>query len=392
MGFFQAYKMAIKSIMTNKGRSFLTMLGVIIGVASVISAVAFAQGSTKSITDSIQKLGTNLIQITLTGRNSNRDISYEDLKNFAEENAEVIAAVAPQSSTNARVKYGSANMDTTIIATSPEYERIRNVHVTQGRFILDFDLEYRQNVALVGTAVVNELFDKVNPIGEKIKINGQIFKIVGILEERANGATRSDDDQIIIPVTSSRMVMRTSSIRNFAVEAASADKVKSAMEKLEAFLMDIYKNANAFRVFDQSQMLETLDNVTGSMMIVLGGIAAISLIVGGIGIMNIMLVSVTERTKEIGIRKAIGAKRKHILTQFIIEATVVTGMGGIIGILLGFSIIKFVIGGLGLVPPVYSIPWAMIAFGISLLVGIIFGLFPAYKAASLKPIEALRTE
>lgn len=392
MGFFQAYKMAIKSIMTNKGRSFLTMLGVIIGVASVISAVAFAQGSTKSITDSIQKLGTNLIQITLTGRNSNRDISYEDLKNFAEENAEVIAAVAPQSSTNARVKYGSSNMDTTIIATSPEYEKIRNVHVTQGRFILDFDLEYRQNVALVGTAVVNELFDKVNPIGEKIKINGQIFKIVGILEERANGATRSDDDQIIIPVTSSRMVMRTSSIRNFAVEAASADKVKSAMEKLEAFLMDIYKNANAFRVFDQSQMLETLDNVTGSMMIVLGGIAAISLIVGGIGIMNIMLVSVTERTKEIGIRKAIGAKRKHILTQFIIEATVVTGMGGIIGILLGFSIIKFVIGGLGLVPPVYSIPWALIAFGISLLVGIIFGLFPAYKAASLKPIEALRTE
>lgn len=392
MGFFQAYKMAIKSIMTNKGRSFLTMLGVIIGVASVISAVAFAQGSTKSITDSIQKLGTNLIQITLTGRNSNRDISYEDLKNFAAENAEVIAAVAPQSSTNARVKYGSSNMDTTIIATSPEYERIRNVHVTQGRFLLDFDLEYRQNVALVGTAVVNELFDKVNPIGEKIKINGQIFKIVGILEERANGATRSDDDQIIIPVTSSRMVMRTSSIRNFAVEAASADKVKSAMEKLEAFLMDIYKNANAFRVFDQSQILETLDNVTGSMMIVLGGIAAISLIVGGIGIMNIMLVSVTERTKEIGIRKAIGAKRKHILTQFIIEATVVTGMGGIIGILLGFSIIKFVIGGLGLVPPVYSIPWALIAFGISLLVGIIFGLFPAYKAASLKPIEALRTE
>jgi len=392
MGFFQAYKMAIKSIMTNKGRSFLTMLGVIIGVASVISAVAFAQGSTKNITDSIQKLGTNLIQITLTGRNSNRDMSYEDLKKFAAENTDVIGAVAPQSSTNARVKYGNTNMNTTIIATSPEYESIRNVHVTQGRFLLDFDLEYRQNVALVGTAVVNELFEKVNPIGEKIKINGQIFKIVGILEERANGATRSDDDQIIIPITSSRMVMGTSSIRNFAVEATSAEKVKPAMERLETFLLDIYKNENAFRVFDQSQMLETLDNVTGSMMIVLGGIAAISLIVGGIGIMNIMLVSVTERTKEIGIRKAIGAKRKHILTQFIIEATVVTGMGGIIGILLGFSIIKFVIGGLGLVPPVYSIPWAMIAFGISLLVGIIFGLFPAYKAASLKPIEALRTE
>jgi len=392
MSFFQAYKMAIKSIKANKGRSFLTMLGVIIGVASVISAVAFAQGSTKSITDSIQKLGTNLIQITITGRNSNRDMSYDDLKKFAEENSDVIAATAPQSSTSAKVKYGSTNMDTTIIATSPEYENIKNVHVTQGRFLLDFDLEYRQNVALVGTAVVNELFENRNPIGEKIKINGQIFKVVGILEERADGATRSDDDQIIIPVTSSRMVMKTSSIRNFAVEATSADKVDAAMESLKAFLLDIYKDENAFRVFDQSQMLETLNDVTSSMMIVLGGIAAISLIVGGIGIMNIMLVSVTERTKEIGIRKAIGAKRKNILTQFIIEATVVTGMGGIIGILLGFSIIKFVIGGLDLVPPVYSIPWALIAFGISLLVGIIFGLFPAYKAASLKPIEALRTE
>lgn len=392
MSFFQAYKMAIKSIMANKGRSFLTMLGVIIGVASVISAVAFAQGSTKNITDSIQKLGTNLIQITITGRNSNRDMSYEDLKNFAAENSELISAIAPQSSTNARVKYGSKNMNTTIIATSPEYENIRNVHVTQGRFILDFDLEYRQNVALIGTAVANELFENDDPIGKKIKINGQIFKVVGILEERANGATRSDDDQIIIPITSSRMVMGTSAVRNFAVEATSAEKVETAMESLENFLLDIYKNENAFRVFDQSQMLETLNNVTGTMMIVLGGIAAISLIVGGIGIMNIMLVSVTERTKEIGIRKAIGAKRKNILTQFLIEATVVTGMGGIIGILLGFSIIKFVIGGLNLVPEVYSIPWALIAFGISLLVGIIFGLFPAYKAASLKPIDALRTE
>lgn len=384
--------MAIKSIMANKGRSFLTMLGVIIGVASVISAVAFAQGSTKNITDSIQKLGTNLIQITITGRNSNRDMSYEDLKNFAAENSELISAIAPQSSTNARVKYGSKNMNTTIIATSSEYENIRNVHVTQGRFILDFDLEYRQNVALIGTAVANELFENDDPIGKKIKINGQIFKVVGILEERANGATRSDDDQIIIPITSSRMVMGTSAVRNFAVEATSAEKVETAMESLENFLLDIYKNENAFRVFDQSQMLETLNNVTGTMMIVLGGIAAISLIVGGIGIMNIMLVSVTERTKEIGIRKAIGAKRKNILTQFLIEATVVTGMGGIIGILLGFSIIKFVIGGLNLVPEVYSIPWALIAFGISLLVGIIFGLFPAYKAASLKPIDALRTE
>lgn len=392
MGFVQAYKMAIKSIRSNKGRSFLTMLGVIIGVASVISAVAFAQGSTKNITDSIQKLGTNLIQINITGRNSNRNMSYEDLKEFAEENQNIIKAVAPQSSTSVKIKYGTKNMDTTVIGTSPEYENIRNVHVTQGRFILNFDMDYRQNVALIGTAIVNELFDSKSPIGEKIKIRGQIFKVVGVLEERASGATRSDDDQIIIPITSSRMVTGTSAIRNFSVEATSPEKVKIAMESLETFLLKIYKNANTYRVFDQSQMLDTLNEVTGSMMIVLGGIAAISLVVGGIGIMNIMLVSVTERTREIGIRKAIGAKRKNILIQFIIEAAVVTGIGGILGILLGLSIIRFVIGGFNIVPAVYSIPWTMISFGISLLVGVVFGLFPAYKAAKLNPIEALRSE
>lgn len=392
MGFIQAFKMANKSIQSNKGRSFLTMLGVIIGVASVISAVAFAQGSTKNITDSIQKLGTNLIQINIMGRNSNRNITYEDLKEFANNNSDIISAVAPQSSVTAKVKYGTKNMDTTIIATTPEYESIRNVHVTSGRFILAFDVEYRQNVALVGTAIVNELFDNQNPVGEKIKIKGEIFKVAGVLEERGSGAVRSDDDQIIIPITASRLVIGNAAIRNFSVEATEGEKVKIAMERLESFLYNIYKNNNAYSVFDQSQMLDTLNQVTDSMMMVLGGIAAISLIVGGIGIMNIMLVSVTERTKEIGIRKAIGAKKKNILTQFMIEAAVITGIGGIIGILLGISIIKFIIGGFNLVPPVYSLPWALISFSISLLVGIIFGLFPAYKAASLNPIEALRSE
>ncbi len=333
-----------------------------------------------------------MIQINITGRNSNRNMSYEDLEEFAEKNSDIISAVAPQSTTSARVKYGTKNMDTNIIATTPEYESIRSVHVTTGRFLLDFDVDYRQNIALIGTALVNELFKGQDPIGEKIKIKGQIFKVVGVLEERAGGAVRTDDDQIIIPITSSRLVIGNSAIRNFSAEATNAEKVKTAVDSLNAFLFNIYKNENVYNVFDQSQMLDTLNQVTDSMMMVLGGIAAISLIVGGIGIMNIMLVSVTERTKEIGIRKAIGAKRKNILTQFMIEATVITGIGGILGILFGFSIVKFIIGGLNIVPPVYSLPWALIAFGISLLVGVVFGLFPAYKAARLNPIEALRSE
>lgn len=392
LNFTQAFKMAIKSILGGKVRSFLTMLGVIIGVASVISAVAFAQGSTKQITDQIQSLGSNLIQISITGRNSNRNVTYEDLQKFAEENSSEISSLAPQINSNMTVKAGNKSTSTSIIGTTPEYEEIRNVHVQSGRFLLSFDNDFNQKVALIGTAVANELFQGVNPIGQKIKINGQVFSVVGMLQERAGGQDQSDDDQVIVPVTVAQRLTRNAVIRNFAVKASDGDVVNSVMEKLNAFLTKIYKDSTSFRVFNSAQMLDTLNNVTGTMMVILGGIAAISLIVGGIGIMNIMLVSVTERTREIGIRKAIGAKKKDILIQFLIEALVVTGLGGVIGVLLGLSIIKFVIGGLKIVPEAYSIFWIMLSFGISLLVGVVFGMFPAYKASNLSPIDALRFE
>lgn len=392
MNFLQAYKMAIKSILGGKVRSFLTMLGVIIGVASVISAVAFALGSTKNITDSIQGLGTNLIQINITGRNSNRNLTLENLQQFAEDNSDEIYGVAPTVSGNATVKFGNKNKSTSVIGTSPEYEDIRNVHVQSGRFLLSFDVDYNQKVALIGTAVSNNLFSGVNPVGQKIKINGQVFTVVGLLQERAGGQDQSEDDQIIIPVTVAQRLTRNTVIRNFSVQAATAEQVNDVMNKLNDYLTGIYKDSNTFRVMNQAQMLQTLDTVTNSMMVILGGIAAISLLVGGIGIMNIMLVSVTERTREIGIRKAIGAKRRNILVQFLIEALMVTGVGGIIGILVGMAFIKFIIGGFKLAPEVYSVPWMIISFGISLLVGVIFGLFPANKAANLNPIEALRFE
>ena len=392
MGFLQAYKMAVKSIRNNKVRSFLTMLGVIIGVSSVIVAVAFAQGSTKSVTDSISQLGTNLIQINIVGRNSNRSISYEDLKKFSEENSEDIAAIAPHVTSNGTVKFGTKNTETSIIGTSPEYEEIKSLHVQSGRFILDMDVDYLQKVALVGTAVVNELFEGENPLGKSIKINGQIFKIVGVLEERGGGQDQSEDDQIIIPVTVSQRLMQSAVIRNFSIKATTPETIDPAMEKLNALLFKVYKDEDAYRVFNQAKALSTLNEVTDSMTAVLAGIAAISLIVGGIGIMNIMLVSVTERTREIGIRKAIGAKKKNILVQFLIEAVLVTGIGGCIGVLVGVGIIRFIIEGMDIVPAVYSVPWMVLSFGISLLVGVIFGMFPAYKAACLNPIEALRHE
>ena len=392
MGFLQAYKMALKSIVGNKVRSFLTMLGVIIGVGSVIVAVAFAQGATKSITDSIQSMGTNLIQISITGRNSNRNLSYEALKELADENSSGISYIAPQINGNATVKVGNKSRSTTLNGTSPEYEHIKNMHVQSGRYLLSFDMDYMQKVAIIGTAVANDVFEGEDPVGKTMKINGQIFKVVGLLEEKADGQDRSDDDQVIIPVTVAQRLTRNTIIRSFSVQASSPEIVDDVMEKLNVFLTKIYKDSNAVLVFNQAQMLSTLNDVTGMLSVILGGIAAISLLVGGIGIMNIMLVSVTERTREIGIRKAIGAKRRNILVQFLIEAIMVTGTGGLMGVLIGLAVIKFIIGGFNITTPVYSPFWITLSFGISLVVGVVFGLFPANKAARLNPIVALRTE
>ncbi len=394
MGFVEAYKMAIKSIIGNKGRAFLTMLGVIIGVGAVIAAVAYAQGTTKNITDSISSMGTNLIQINITGRGSNRKVTYDQIKKFADENSTTISAIAPSVTTNGvTVKYGSTTMSTTtMLGSTPEYSEINSRGVTSGRFLLSYDNDYYQKVAIVGTAIVNELFGGVNPVGEKIKINGYIFKVVGVLEQTDGGDTSGADDYIIVPVTVAQRISKTGVIRNFSVQTVTAEDVDGVVTKLEEFLLSIYNNENSYRVINSEQMLETLGEVTGTMMAMLGGIAAISLVVGGIGIMNIMLVSVTERTREIGIRKAIGAKKKNILIQFLIEAVMVTGLGGILGVLTGVCVIRFIFGGFDIVPESYSAFWMILSFGISLGVGVIFGMFPAVKAANLNPIEALRYE
>lgn len=392
MKFIQAYKMAIKSIVGNKVRSFLTMLGVIIGVASVIIAVGFAQGSTSSITSSLSSLGTNLININITGRGSNRNVTYEDLLKFQEENSTVIGKIAPQASTTATVKAGTQSRSTTILGTNSEYAEINSITVQSGRFLNEFDLNYNQKVAIVGTAVVNDIFDGENPVGKTIKIIGQQFKVVGVLTETANGADSTTDDRVIVPVSLATRLSNSATIRTFSVKATSSDTVDQAVTILTTFLTKIYKSSKTFRVTNMAQVLSTLNSVTGVMTTVLAGIAAISLIVGGIGIMNIMLVSVTERTREIGVRKAIGAKKSNILTQFLIEAIIVTGMGGVAGVIIGVGTIKFVIGGLNLVPEVYSIPWIAASFGISLLTGVIFGMYPANKAANLNPIDALMYE
>ena len=213
-----------------------------------------------------------------------------------------------------------------------------------------------------------------------------------MLTEKNGSQESTEDDTLIIPVSTASRMLRNGQIRTFMVQAADASMTDAVVTGLETFLLGIFGSSNAYRVVNQADLIDTLDSITGTMMAVLGGIAAISLLVGGIGIMNIMLVSVTERTREIGIRKAIGAKRRSILTQFLIEAVVVTGLGGLIGVILGLAAIKFVIGGMDLVPEVYSVPWMLLSFSISLVTGIVFGMFPAIKASNLNPIEALRFE
>ncbi|NLG89664.1 MAG: FtsX-like permease family protein [Clostridiaceae bacterium] len=391
MGIWQAFRMAVKSIFSNKVRSFLTMLGVIIGVAAVITAVAFAQGSTKQITDRISQLGTELIQVNIFGRNTNRDLTWETLSEFASDNADVIAAVAPQVTGNMTVKAGRNSLSTTIRGTTYDYSVINSQGVSEGRYILDIDSDLRQKVAVIGSRIKDKLFENENPIGKTIKVGEQIFTVVGILEELEDGAENTKDDQIIIPVSTAQRITRNSAIRNYSFLATSPENVKEAMERISEFLTDVYGNENMFRVTNSAQMLDTLNSVTETMMTVLGGIAAISLLVGGIGIMNIMLVSVTERTREIGIRKAVGAKRRNILTQFLIEALLITGLGGAFGLIIGCTAI-WGIGKAGLVPAVYSPLWMALSFGISLLVGVIFGMFPANKASKLDPIMALRHE
>ncbi len=392
MNMMQAFKMAYISIVGNKLRSFLTMLGVIIGVCSVIVAVGFAEGSTKSIMSSIESLGTNLIQITITGRNSNRNVSYEDLIKFADDNFDYIAYLAPTVSSQATVKYETTSKSTTMIGTSSEYAHIKSTFPTSGRYISSVDLEFYQKVVVLGSYVAKEFFGARDPVGEKIKINGELFTVIGVLEEKDGSQEQTQDDQIIIPVTVAQRLSRNAVIRNFSLNVTDAKYMDKVMEDITAFLTKIYNDSNAFRVFNQMQMLSTLNSVTGTLSIILAGISGISLVVGGISIMNIMLVSVTERTKEIGIRKAIGAKRRDILIQFLIEAILLTGTGGALGILFGVGIIKFIIGGLNIVPAVYSTFWILLSFGISVGIGILFGMFPAYKAAKLSPIEALRTE
>ena len=398
MKFTKLIKIALASVWSNKMRSFLTMLGIIIGISSVIILVGIGQGTQKQVSDQIDKLGTNLITVNITG-NRTPTITEEEIKELKTKPG--IKEIAPQlSQGNVNVKAGSKSDTTTLEASTPNYAEVKKLTVSSGRFISQRDIDNRFKVLVIGTETAQNVFGSTNVVGEKMYVNGIEFSIVGVLQSEGTSSTGTNDDKIILPLTTAERLLSTANVKSFYIEAENKEKVDTAMSYLQLFLNKKYginssdsssNTRSYYRIMSQTSLLDTANSTNKSMTNMLAGVAAISLIVGGIGIMNIMLVSVVERTREIGIRKAIGAKRRLILLQFLIEAASISSLGGIIGVLLGYLVSYFGKSLLG-TTILISNDIVLAAFLFSIFVGIVFGIYPANKASKLNPIDALRFE
>ena len=400
----QSIHIARRSLMGNKMRSILTMLGVIIGVGAVITMISIGRGAKADISERIKSLGSNILAIRPGsqrfgmrhfGRGSSRTLTYDDAQ-LLNERAEHIASVAPEVSQRAQVKYGNKNDNIDIVGTTPEYQRVQNSYVEKGSFFTSEDVLYKSKVCVLGKTVVEDLMEGIEPVGKQIKIDNISFHILGVMEEKGSMGPFDRDNRVFIPLTTAqKRLFGTDYVREINVEVKSKEEMVPAQQEIDKLIRREHKlpanKESDFNVNDQAEFLRTLEETGRSFTYLLAGIAAVSLIVGGIGIMNIMLVSVTERTREIGTRKAVGAKRRDILMQFLVESLFLSLLGGTIGILMGIGGAR-TIARLAGWKTVVSPDAILLAFLFAAFVGIFFGIYPARKAARLNPIEALRYE
>ncbi|MCR8643992.1 ABC transporter permease [Paenibacillus sp. N1-5-1-14] len=387
----QALKMAWKSMISNKLRSFLTILGMIIGVFSVIALVSLGKGLGNNIQDQMGDMGILKLYVNITGRGTNASLSVEDT--MALKKKENVAAISPTISGSVKAKSGNKNKEVPIEGVVPDYETVENFHVQKGRFIVQADVNNRTKVALIGTETATNLFGLADPMGKEVILNGIAFRIVGVLESKGTSFMGSQDNKLMIPISTAGRLLANPGINSFVVKVNAAENIDGVMASLRKDLLKRFKTptGDGFHIYNQQEFLEQNESMMATMTAVLGGIAGISLLVGGIGIMNIMLVSVSERTREIGVRKALGAKKRDILLQFLIESVLLGATGGLIGVVIGIGIALGLGQAFNLRVPI-SLGVISFAFSFSLVIGVVFGLFPANKAAKLRPIDALRVD
>jgi putative ABC transport system permease protein len=402
MNFLETFRVAIEAILSNKVRSGLTMLGVIIGVMAVILLVSIGEGARIYITKELTGLGTNLLIIT-PGKTTTsggfhppsagtvRKLTYDDSLTLRRR-AWLLSDAVPIVFGTGKIKYQNKGRDTTIIGTTPEFERVRNLFVDTGAFVSQEDVDSKFKVVVLGRTVKDELFGQENPLGKLVMLSDARYRVVGVMRKKGTSLGWDIDDVVFIPVTSGQELFDTDGLFEILASTPRSEDVDRAITQIKDILIKRHAHREDFTIQTQGAILSTMNTILGVLTAVLGGIAGISLLVGGIGIMNIMLVSVRERTREIGIRKALGATNRDIMAQFMIEAITLSGVGGIIGIIVGV--------GLALLIPLFvdALPtsvsaWSIImAFTFSAAVGVFFGVYPARKAALQDPIQALRYE